>query len=196
MVGLGAGITVGVMIGRQQKTPTKIVKQSSADGVNIGDVRIEPAKDLADNLASLPDASTYLNLFETAGMKDYLHNVGPYTVLLPLNNVFSGLNQNELTALQSKANQPKLKQLLMANMINGTVTAAQIRVMAANNQTIKNMNGDNLQLKIDDKKLEVVDPQGNVSILNPTDAITANGVIQVSSQVMVPKNIKLTLNKS
>lgn len=197
IVGLGAGASVGIMVGRQQKVPTKIVKQSAADGVNINDVKIVPAKDLADNLANLPEASTYLSLFKAADMTDLLHGVGPYTILLPLNNVFKGLNQDQLTALQNKKNQSNLRDLLLANILPGTVTAAQIRVKAARNQTVQNMLGKDIILKIDNKKLIVVNSNNKADggELKPNDAIAANGIIQVSSQLIVPGYIKLELAK-
>lgn len=190
IIGIGAGSSVGLMIGRQQKVPTKVVKQSAADGVNVGDTRVVPTKDIADNLSAIPDASTFLGLFETAGLKDYLHNVGPYTVVVPTNSSFDLLDKSQFEQIKASKDTSQLKKLILNNVVAGTYTTADLRLMSALNQSIKSLAGESLTIKIDNNKVELIDGAGGVALLSPTDAISANGVIQISNHVLTPASMK------
>lgn len=187
LIGLGGGAAVGITVGKTQKIPTKIIKQVADAGVNVGDYRVDPKKDSADNIKAMSNMSDYLKITSIAKMDDFLHNVGPYTVLLPSNDDIAKYNKSQFEDLKNNPNQTTSTKLLQTNIIPGVYTTAQLRLLASKNTPIKNLVGEEILPIVKDGKvtMQYVNTGRSVDLVTE-DAITANGVIHVTNGLLVP----------
>lgn len=180
-------MAVGISIGKTQKVPTKVIKQMADAGVNVGDYRIDPKKDSADNIKAMTNMSDYLKIISIAKMDDFLHNVGPYTVLLPENDDIAKYNKPQFEDLKNNPNQNTSTKLLQTNIIPGVYTTAQLRTLSSKNMPIKNLAGEEILPVIKNGKvtMQYVNTGRSVDLVTE-DAITANGVIHITNGLLVP----------
>lgn len=84
------------------------------------------AKDLNGVLAKAEQFSTLVGLLKQADLEEALEEGGPYTVFAPTNDAFNKLPEAALDELAKPENKARLKALLLAHVVKGKLTAADL----------------------------------------------------------------------
>lgn len=129
---------------------------------------------LADTLARDPQLSTFNRLVAQAGLADELRAAGPLTVFAPSDDAFKAVPAKTMEALA--ADPAQLKAVLSYHVIDGRVTAADIKPGAA-----KTRQGGSVTLAKAGTFVTVDD-----AVVQQADVIATNGVAHVVDRVLMP----------
>ncbi|MFC7338398.1 fasciclin domain-containing protein [Haloferula chungangensis] len=117
---------------------------------------------------------------EAAGIAETFEGKGPFTVFAPTDEAFNKLDKETLDALMLPANKEKLRSLLLYHVVAGTRPAASLK-----DEKITSMNGEDIEVDVDDGKVEIED---DANVVN-ADLMASNGVIHVIDKVIVPESL-------
>lgn len=129
---------------------------------------------LADTLARDPQLSTFNRLVAQAGLADELRGSGPLTVFAPSDEAFKAVPAKTLEALA--ADPAQLKAVLAYHVIDGRMTAADVKTGAA-----KTRQGANIALAKAGSFVTVDD-----AVVQQADIVATNGVAHVVDRVLMP----------
>ena len=134
--------------------------------------------DVVDTAIAAGSFKTLVKAVGAAGLVQTLKGTGPFTVFAPTDDAFAKLPKGTVEALLKDI--PKLKSILTYHVVAGKVMAADAKKLT----TAKTVQGQNISIKVDPKK-------GNVIINDATvvkaDIVASNGVIHVIDKVILPK---------
>jgi uncharacterized surface protein with fasciclin (FAS1) repeats len=129
---------------------------------------------LADTLARDPQLSTFNRLVSQAGLADELRAAGPVTVFAPSDDAFKAVPAKTMEALA--ADPVQLKAVLSYHIIEGRVTAADVKAGAA-----KTRQGASLNLAKAGSFVTVDD-----AVVQQADVTATNGVAHIVDRVLMP----------
>ncbi len=133
---------------------------------------------LADTLARQAQLSTFTRLANQAGLSELLRGPGPLTVFAPNDDAFKAVPAKTMEALA--ADPVQLKAVLSFHIIEGRMTAADVRIGGA-----KSLQGSNLALGKAGTFVTVED-----AVVQQADISATNGVAHVIDRVMMPPAAK------
>jgi uncharacterized surface protein with fasciclin (FAS1) repeats len=167
-------------------TSAKVAKSKMVDGVSM-----TSSKDLIDNISSSPELSVLTNAIKAAGLTDTFKS-GNFTLLAPTNKAFAKLAPGQLDTLLLPAHKAELISLVNGHVIAAKITAndMQRQIKAGNGQaSFKTLTGSTLTATINaNRNIVLTDEAGNQSVISRFDIPASNGVIDVITDVLRPKN--------
>lgn len=155
----------------------------------VGGAAMDPARSIADNLATSSEHSTLNSALRAAGLSERLSASGAYTLFAPSNSAFARLPNGTLESLLAPANKPLLGQVLSYHLVPGRKTGATIAAdIAARGgfATYRTLHGGSIRLSMRGGTLMVLDGHGNNSQVRIADALASNGVFHVLDGVLLP----------
>jgi uncharacterized surface protein with fasciclin (FAS1) repeats len=129
---------------------------------------------ITDTAARTPQLSTLTRLLNEAGLADTLRGAGPYTVFAPTDEAFKAVPQKTLDELA--ANKDMLRAVLTYHVIEGKVTAAEVKTGPA-----KTVQGASVALSKAGTFLTVED-----AVVQTADVPATNGVVHLIDRVLMP----------
>jgi uncharacterized surface protein with fasciclin (FAS1) repeats len=133
-------------------------------------------KDIVDTAVGAGSFTVLASLLTEAGLIDTLKGPGPFTVFAPNDAAFAKIPAADLNAL--KADQAKLRKVLLYHVLSSKVTAAEVPenadVATAATDTVKVMKANGSVMVNDSKVISA-------------DIMASNGVIHVIDTVLMPK---------
>ena len=147
--------------------------------IHVIDSVIAPSQnDIIDTAVSAGSFTTLAAALEATELIEALKGDGPFTVFAPTDDAFAALPDGTVDTLLKPENKDKLASILKLHVVSGAVYADQ--AIAA--QTAATLQGKNLRFYFDKGQLMV-----NGAKIISTDVETANGIIHVIDQVILPE---------
>lgn len=133
---------------------------------------------VADVAMADANFSTLVDLIQAAGIADQLKGAGPITVFAPTNAAFAALPAGTIDTLKLEKNRQKLTDILLFHVVNGNMTAADIKGM----QTLTTNAGNaTLPVTVEGEVVKV----GDATIVT-ADVPASNGTVQAIDKVLMP----------
>ena len=159
--------------------------------VEVGGAPMYPSKNIVENAANSKDHTTLVAALKAAGLVETLQGDGPFTVFAPANKAFDKLPKGMLATLLKPENKAALNAVLTYHVIPGKISAADF--VAADKKgggqaVYKTVEGEDLTVRQNGRRLEVIDAKGNMAHVTIADIIQKNGVIHVVDTVLLPKS--------
>jgi uncharacterized surface protein with fasciclin (FAS1) repeats len=123
-----------------------------------------------------PDFSTLVSALSAADLVEALGGPGPFTVFAPNNAAFAKLPPGTLDDLLKPENKQQLAGILKNHVIEGKVTAAEVK-----SGTVKTLDGKKVDVAVENGKVGF----GGAQVI-AADIPASNGVIHVIDTVVVP----------
>lgn len=174
------GIPVKVMVDNDKvfinDAQVVIADIETSNGIiHVIDSVILPPKDIVDTAVADGRFATLATALTAAGLVDVLKGEGPFTVFAPTDEAFAKLPPGTIESLL--ANIDQLTAILTYHVVAGQVMAADVVKLTSANT----VNEKPVMIKVQDGKVYINEAQIII-----TDILTANGVIHVIDQVILP----------
>ncbi|MGH6841844.1 MAG: fasciclin domain-containing protein [Methylocella sp.] len=159
--------------------------------VEVGGAPMYPSKNFLENAANSKDHTTLVAAVKAADLAETLQGEGPFTVFAPVNTAFDRLPKGKLATLLKPDNKAALTALLNYHVIPGKIAAADFvaAVKKGGGAAIyKTAEGEELTLRQNGRRLEIIDAKGGKSHVTIADVIQKNGVVHVVDMVLLPAN--------
>lgn len=158
--------------------------------VKVGGAPMYPSRNIIENAIHSKDHTTLVAAVKAAGLVETLQGEGPFTVFAPVNKAFGKLPKGTVEMLLKPENKATLTSVLTYHVLPGKFSAADF--MAAvrkggGEATYKTVEGEELTVKQNGRRLEVIDAKGNTSLVTIADVNQSNGVIHVVDTVLMPQ---------
>ncbi|EHQ30507.1 fasciclin domain-containing protein [Mucilaginibacter paludis] len=158
----------------------------------IGGGQMSSADDVVQNIAKSKEHTTFTNSIAVCGLAETLKSRGPLTIFAPTNDAFNKLSPGMLDTLLKPQHNAELTRLLTYHVIPGKLTSKDIaRQINSNNgeATFTTLSGSKLKAKINgDRNIVLIDEGGNESVISQFDIEQNNGIIDVVTGLLIPKN--------
>ena len=159
--------------------------------VEVGGAPMYPSKNIIENAANSKDHTTFFAAVKAADLVETLQGDGPFTVFAPVNKAFDKLPKGTVEKLLKPENKAALTAVLTYHVIPGKISAADF-VAAVNKgggeATYQTVEGEELTVRQDGRRLEIIDAKGDKSFVTIADVIQKNGVMHVVDTVLMPKS--------
>ncbi|WP_026607257.1 fasciclin domain-containing protein [Methylocapsa acidiphila] len=158
--------------------------------VEVGGAPMYPSRTIVENAAASKDLSALFTGLKAADLVAALEGDGPFTVLAPVNKAFEKMPKGALDDLMKPDNKPALTAILAYHVIPGKYSAADLVAAikkGGGRATLKTLEGEDLAVEHDGRKLIIVDAKGAKAIVTIPDVNQKNGVIHVIDAVLSPK---------
>jgi uncharacterized surface protein with fasciclin (FAS1) repeats len=158
--------------------------------VEVGGAAMYPSRNIVENAANSKDHTTLVGALETAELVEILRGAGPFTVFAPVNKAFDQLPKGALDALLKPEGKEALIAVLTYHILPGKFSAADFVAAAkkgGGKAAFKTVEGEELTIAQNGRKLEIIDAKGDKSIVTILDVNQKNGVIHVVDKVLMPK---------
>jgi uncharacterized surface protein with fasciclin (FAS1) repeats len=155
----------------------------------VGGAAMYPTKNIVENAVNSKDHTTLVAAVKAAGLVETLESAGPFTVFAPTNEAFDKLPKGTVESLVKPENKATLTKILTYHVVAGRLSAEELmaKVKAGMGKAeLKTVQGDNLTVMQDGKKLYLVDEKGGKSWITIADVFQSNGVIHVINTVLMP----------
>lgn len=159
--------------------------------VEVGGAPMYASKTILENAASSKDHTRFVADAQTTGLAETLTETGPFTVFAPVNRAFQNLPKEAADALLKPENVAALKTVLAYHVLPGKFSVADFVAAIRKGEgkaTFKTLEGENLTLTHDGRRLEIIDARGDRAIVTISDVNQKNGVIHVIDTVLLPKS--------
>jgi len=150
--------------------------------VMVGGAPMYRTKNIVENAVNSKDHTTLVAAVKAAGLVDTLASKGPFTVFAPTNAAFGKLPAGTVDSLVKPENKATLTKILTYHVVPGKLTAADL----TDGKKLKTVEGETLTVKLDGKKVWIVDAKGGTSAVTIPDVNQSNGVIHVVDTVLMP----------
>jgi uncharacterized surface protein with fasciclin (FAS1) repeats len=137
----------------------------------------EEAKTIAGIVAGSKDHTILLALVKEAGLVDTLSGKGEWTVFAPTDEAFKKIP--EATLAKVKGDKELLKSILLAHVVKGDVTAAD--VVKLDGKEVETLQGTKFKVHVDGKTVTI----GGAKVI-AADLKASNGVVHVIDTVLMP----------
>lgn len=157
--------------------------------VMVGGAKMYPSKNIVENAVNSNDHTTLVAAVKAAGLVETLMGKGPFTVFAPVNKAFDALPKGTVETLLKPENKEQLTAVLTYHVVPGNHDAGKLMAMAKKNdgQTmLTTVQGEKLTVKIDGKKVWIIDSKGGAAEVTIADVHQKNGVIHVIDHVLLP----------
>ena len=147
-------------------------------------------KDIVDVAAQYDALSTLVVAVKTAGLVETLKSDGPFTVFAPVNSAFAKLDDGVVAGLLKPSSKDQLTKILTYHVVAGEFKARDVIAAAkasGGTFTLETVSGDELQVKVVDDAVILIDENGGRSAVRKTDINAGNGVIHSIDSVILPK---------
>jgi uncharacterized surface protein with fasciclin (FAS1) repeats len=158
--------------------------------VEVGGAPMFPSKNIVENAVNSKDHTTLVAAVKAAGLVDTLMSPGPFTVFAPVNKAFDKLPAGTVDTLLKPENKPTLTAVLTYHVVPGKYSASDLMERVAKSggkAKLKTVQGNELTVTRDGKRVEIVDAKGSKSTVTIADVNQKNGVIHVVDTVMLPQ---------
>jgi len=156
----------------------------------VGGAAMYPAKNIVENAVNSKDHTTLVAAVKAAGLVPTLESKGPFTVFAPTNEAFDALPAGTVETLLKPENKAKLTSILTYHVVPGKLSSMDLMKMIKEQNgkaTLKTVEGENLYITVNGKKLMVTDENGNSARVTIADVNQSNGVIHVINKVLLPR---------
>ena len=157
-------------------------EMSGQKTVMVGGAPMYPSKNIVENAVNSKDHTTLVAAVKAAGLVDTLASKGPFTVFAPTNAAFGKLPAGTVDSLVKPENKATLTKILTYHVVPGKLAAADL----TDGKKLKTVEGEMLTVKLDGKKVWIVDAKGGTSAVTIPDVNQSNGVIHVVDTVLMP----------
>ena len=158
----------------QENAATAAVVQDGGQSTVTDDVSQKNVVQIAEGSK---DHSTLVKAVVAGELVDALSNAGPFTVFAPTNEAFDKLPAGTLDNLMKAESKSDLQNILQYHVSVGVFKTENME----DGQTIGQVNGDNITLRVKDGKVTV---NGTAHIVASIPA--SNGIIHVIDGVLLP----------
>ena len=145
---------------------------------------------IAAALPTLPNHSALLRLVKAAKLEPLLSGPGPYTLLAPTDEAFGRLPPGTMDAFLAPANVASLTTILKNHIINGAMTADQIKAAitaGGGRATLTTLSGQPIVATLENGNILLTDAVNNKSYIDTPDLRETNGVIHITNGISLPK---------
>ena len=142
-------------------------------------------KTIVDVAAGNDQFSTLVTAVKAAGLAETLSGEGPFTVLAPTNEAFEKLPEGTLEMLLKPENKEKLAGILMLHVIEGKVTASQVKQLDGETCETCCPEGNTLEVMASDGSVKFKSGDSTATVVKP-DIMADNGVIHAIDTVLLP----------
>lgn len=159
--------------------------------VEVGGAPMYPSKNIIENAVNSKDHTTLVAAVKAADLVETLQGDGPFTVFAPVNKAFEKLPKGTVETLLKPENKPTLAAVLTYHVLPGKISAADFiaAVKKGGGEAMyKTVEGEELTIKQNGRKLEIIDAKGDKSFVTIADVNQKNGVIHVVDTVLLPKS--------
>ena len=166
-----------------------IAPKTFAQTKMVGGAAMYPTKNIVENAVNSKDHTTLVAAVKAAGLVETLESAGPFTVFAPTNEAFGKLPEGTVDNLVKPENKATLTKILTYHVVAGRLSSAElwVKVKAGNGKAmLKTVQGDELTVMAQGKKLYLVDEKGGKSWITIADVNQSNGVIHVVNSVLMP----------
>ncbi len=157
-------------------------EMSGEKTVMVGGAPMYRTKNIVENAVNSKDHTTLVAAVKAAGLVDTLASKGPFTVFAPTNAAFGKLPAGTVDSLVKPENKAALTKILTYHVVPGKLNAADL----TDGKKLKTVEGETLTVKLDGKKVWIVDAKGGTSAVTIADVNQSNGVIHVVDTVLMP----------
>ncbi|MCF2521405.1 fasciclin domain-containing protein [Bradyrhizobium sp. G127] len=159
-------------------------EMSGEKTVMVGGAAMFPSKNIVENAVNSKDHTTLVAAVKAAGLVDTLSSKGPFTVFAPTNAAFGKLPAGTVDTLVKPENKAALTKILTYHVVPGKMNASAL----TDGKKLTTVEGETLTVKLDGKKVWLVDAKGGTSAVTIADVNQSNGVIHVVDTVLMPKS--------
>jgi uncharacterized surface protein with fasciclin (FAS1) repeats len=159
--------------------------------VEVGGAPMYPSKNIIENAVNSKDHTTLVAALKAADLVETLQGDGPFTVFAPVNKAFEKLPKGTIETLLKPENKATLTAVLTYHVIPGEISAADFVAAVkkgGGEATYKTVEGGDLAVRQDGRRLEIIDAKGGKSLVMIADVKQRNGVIHVVDTVLMPKS--------
>lgn len=150
--------------------------------VMVGGAPMYPSKNIIQNAVNSKDHTTLVAAVKAAGLVETLEGKGPFTVFAPTNTAFGKLPAGTVDTLVKPENKATLTKILTYHVVAGKLEASDL----TDGKKLKTVEGEELTVKHDGGKIEIIDSKGGASSVTIADVNQSNGVIHVIDSVLMP----------
>ena len=162
-------------------TVNRLVAFLTLAAFTLGGASMSVADDLVDTAVKAGTFKTLAAALGAADLVDTLKGDGPFTVLAPSDEAFAKLPKGIVEDLLKPENKAKLKSILLAHVVPGSVLAADVVKL----KEAKTAGGTVIKITVDGTVVKVGTAKGMAKVVK-TDIKTDNGVIHVIDGVIIP----------
>jgi uncharacterized surface protein with fasciclin (FAS1) repeats len=159
--------------------------------VEVGGAPMYPSRNIIENAVNSKDHTKFFAAVKAADLFETLQGGGPFTVFAPVNKAFDKLPKGTLATLLKPENKAALTAVLTYHVIPGKISAADFVAAVkkgGGKAMYKTVEGEELTVRHDGRRLEILDAKGGKSFVTITDVNQKNGVIHVVDTVLLPKS--------
>lgn len=149
---------------------------------------VESGENITNALGGMEGMETASEFIGLAGLNEMLEGDAPYTVLLPNDEAFAKLSEEELQWLRSEDGRPDLIVLLRQHMVPGMVLQEDLEAAltdAGGTVALANLADSPLALRREGSTIQIGDGAGSPEISMPPIMAT-NGVVYEISALIPP----------
>lgn len=157
-------------------------EMSGEKTVMVGGAAMFPSKNIVQNAVNSKDHTTLVAAVKAAGLVDTLSGKGPFTVFAPTNAAFGKLPAGTVDTLVKPESKATLTKILTYHVVPGKLSAADL----TDGKKLTTVEGEALTVKLDGKKVWLIDAKGGKSAVTIADVNQSNGVIHVVDTVLMP----------
>jgi uncharacterized surface protein with fasciclin (FAS1) repeats len=159
--------------------------------VEVGGAPMYPSRTILENAASSKDLAIFVAALKASDAAGMLEGAGPFTVFAPVGRAFDKLPKGTLDSLLKPENRAALTALLAYHILAGQYSAAELvaAIKAGGGKAVlKTIQGEELIVAQDGRKIEVVDSKGGKSTVTISDVPQRNGVLHIVDAVLIPRS--------
>jgi uncharacterized surface protein with fasciclin (FAS1) repeats len=159
--------------------------------VEVGGAPMLPSRNIVENVVNSKDHTTLVAALKAVNLIETLESDGPFTLFAPINKAFEKLPKGSLATLLKPENKGALTAILSYHVVLGKYSSADLvdAIKKGNGKaTFKTVEGEDLTIEQDGRKLEVIDSKRDRSIVTIPDVNQKNGIIHVIDSVLLPKS--------
>jgi uncharacterized surface protein with fasciclin (FAS1) repeats len=159
--------------------------------MEVGGAPMYPSRNIIENAVNSKDHTTLVAAVKAADLVESLQGEGPFTVFAPVNKAFEKLPKGTVETLLRPENKAILIAVLTYHVIPGKISAADFVAAVkkgAGEAMYKTVEGEELTMRQDGRRLEIIDAKGGKSFVTIPDVNQKNGVIHVVDAVLLPKS--------
>ena len=177
-------LTLTAVVTAPVQAQDKMMKSemSGEKTVMVGGAAMIPTKNIVQNAINSRDHTTLVAAVKAAGLVDTLSSKGPFTVFAPTNAAFGKLPAGTVDTLVKPESKATLTKILTYHVVPGKLNAADL----TDGKKLTTVEGETLTVKLDGKKVWLIDAKGGKSAVTIADVNQSNGVIHVVDTVLMP----------
>lgn len=187
---LARRMALAAVIGAALSTGSSVSLAAAELAVDVGGAPMVASKTIGENIVASKVHRTLIAAIETSGLVEVLQGDGPFTVFAPVDSAFDKLPKDTVATLLQPDSKAKLVAFLAYHVVPGRFSAADLVVAAqkaGGKTTLTTLQGEELVVSHDGRKLAVFDAKGGKAVVTIPDVNQRNGVVHVVDRVLQPR---------